>query len=92
MNNVKYTAREMRKQRKVIEYDTSPISDFWNEVNSKLEKCVNYSEDYQTIIIDVMQHHSQPIYNNKELKQAMKELKKAGFQVTDCETFIFIEW
>lgn len=91
MNNIKYTAKEMRKQRKVIEYDTSPISDFWNEVNSKLEKCVNCSEYYQTIMIDVM-HDGQPIYNNKELKQAMKELKKAGFQVTDCESFIFIEW
>lgn len=91
MNNVKYTAKEMRKQRKVTEYDTSPISDFWSEVNSKLEKCISCSEDYQTIMIDVM-HDGQPIYNNKELKKAMKELKKARFQVTDCESFIFIEW
>lgn len=91
MNNVKYTAKEMRKQRKVIEYDTSPISDFWSKVNSQLEKCVNCPEYYQTIMIDVT-HDGQPIYSDKELKRAMKELKKAGFQVTDCETFIFIEW
>lgn len=91
MNNVKYTAKEMRKQRKVIEYDTSPISDFWSKVNSKLEQCISCPEDYQTVLIDVMSD-GQPIYNNKELKQAMKKLKKTGFQVTDCETFIFIEW
>lgn len=89
MTNPIYTAQGMRDeaQRRYIQ---KPISAFWEEVNKSLEQ---YYGDFTTdcFLIDIVTV-GQLIYDKKELSDAVTELKKAGFQVSNLEVCLHIRW
>lgn len=88
--NLKFTAKQMNDN---LRKNVLPISEFWDEVNYHLEK--TYKEKaYRRIYIDTVHLMTpyQPKWDEKELKQAIKELRKAGFRVEDCDTFLSISF
>lgn len=90
MNELKYTAKQMRERCRVISpiYNTPII----NDINKALNAAYVNSYCHSVSIDLVSDLSAQQLYRSKDVKNAIKLLRKNGFSVNDCGLFLIIKW